>query len=625
MSNDQSLDELRAYAAQMGLLGNQPTVVDPSLDRFAQAQDPLQQYANAHLTMNAAVPGLTDTSMFGPGGAAPPAPMGGGAPAPIPSGTTTTMGPSWGPNTPPPGGSLTADSGIPDVGPITITRGPIDPHNRGFSAPGAAASHADAVTDSSPLAANAPPPAAVAGGPEPQVSGDQSPAPFFGPPGGGMYIPPRQADALNPLGKTPENRAAYEEGYAKQVGSLKDRREQIGSEADQAIQDSWARDALAQQAYEGRQAMLEGDLKAQTDHAAAMANAKQWADAAAATAVKSASSATVDQGHFFASRGAGQQIALILGAALGSLGSSLTNTPNYALQMIQGAMADDMQAQEANLKNKRASSDSALRQALDATGNLDQAKAIVRIQQLQAAKNTLDHYDRMGLGAEQRAKIAATAEGLQAQIDSQTGVLQQTHALQQIQLRPVVGGGMVGGQGNAGAAKLGENTVDVPDGKGGWKTMLVHEKDREQIVDETAKYYAAEKIYRRIKEITDNSSRAGRALDPQETRELNALKKDFTIGLKPKQGASSDADFEQAATAAGADDDAWTSNGASIMDQYLQHKKTAIDARLRAGRAYPAQGGTTLDAKGNRIPAAGITGVPGSTSDPRDFQDARKK
>ena len=70
MSNDPSLDELRAYAAQMGLLGNQPTVVDPSLDRFAQSQDPLQQYAaqqdagQAHSTLDFAIPG-TDIDIAG--------------------------------------------------------------------------------------------------------------------------------------------------------------------------------------------------------------------------------------------------------------------------------------------------------------------------------------------------------------------------------------------------------------------------------------------------------------------------------------------------------------------------------------------------------------------------------
>ena len=603
MSNDPSLDELRAYAAQMGLLGNQPTVVDPSLDRFAQSQDPLQQYAQAHLTMNAAVPGLTDTSMFGPGGAAPPAPMGAGAPAPIPSGTMSTMGPSWGPNTPPPGGSLTADSGIPDVGPITITRGAADPHNRGFSAPGAAASHADAVTDSSPLAANAPPPAAVAGGPGAGPGAPMAPPVMFG--GGGMFVPPRQMDVLDPLGKTPGNRLEFDKAQADEIRRTAEGGQAQADALQGAIQDSAGRSGLAEGQYLQRKAMYEADLRAAQDHAAAMQNANDWAQSAAAAAAKEASDAKVDQGHFFASRGAGQQIALIIGAGLGALGASLTNTPNYSMQMIQGAMADDMKAQEANLANKRASSDSALKRALNATGDMDSAKALVRIQQNQIAQDQIAHYDKIGLDEQQRAHLAALSDKLLNDSQIQTDALKMKRAVLNSSMRPVVGGGFVGGQGIDPETIKG--AIRVPDGKGGWRNYTTTNMagDREPLAVQAANLAVLRDLGDQVRAITDKG-RLGRALDPQDQAQLDSLTAQIVMRVKgPKD--NSDADAIRLDKMKG-NTDAWMSDGSMVLDRFIANQSNVLEKDLTVRGAEPIQRGYTTDRTGTVHAAGKLTG-----------------
>lgn len=658
------LDELQRYAAQMQGLKSQPTVVNPGVDRW----DPIAQYAKANglvppdapptiidptvdhfqglapvaasaaeagqqgqptdptdasaaegaarLMLSAGIPGLPDTSMFAPGVAAPPPGVGGAAPGAVPTGKLGTMGPSWAPAAPPPGAPSSVDPGIPDVGPITITRGDPRSHSGAMPpTPWADAAQRDAATSTSPVGKPGFDPTVDAGAA--QASPDELDAPgaparppvLFGPTGG-AFIPPRQIDTLNPLGNTPENRTEFDEGQNAlyQANKLKNTNLEVNTSDRLAAIDAQA--ARAQQAYAEQRAMLEGQLKASADHQAAMQNAKGWADTAADAAMKEAQDAKVDQGHFFASRGAGQQVALIIGAALGALGSSLTNTPNYALQMIQGAMADDMQAQQANLSNKRASADSALKKAMTVTGDLDSAKALVRLQQLQVAQNTIDSYAKMDLADEQKAKLMEIHDGLKAQIMEEKGNLMSRRAITETQLHPVVGGGYVGGGvgGNGTDPDAIKGALRVPDGKGGWAdySTVNMTGDREPLVESAVGLSNLQDLGAQIDQIAAKG-RLARALNPQDKAQLLSLQKQVVQSIKTRQDGS-DADAERLQAMAG-DYDAWTSDGSMVLRRFIANRSAQLRNAINVRGAEPIVRGYNVNPRtGARTPAAAYTG-----------------
>lgn len=69
-------------------------------------------------------------------------------------------------------------------------------------------------------------------------------------------------------------------------------------------------------------------------------------------ASEEAANAKIDGNHFWASRDTGQAIAAGVGLALGAMGSALAGGPNYALNVIEGAIARDVDAQKFNVGQK---------------------------------------------------------------------------------------------------------------------------------------------------------------------------------------------------------------------------------------------------------------------------------
>jgi len=589
MSNDPSLDELRAYAAQMGLLGNQPTVVDPSLDRFAQSQDPLQQYAaqqdagQAHSTLDFAIPG-TDIDIAGLKGQALQA-IGG-----VANNAVNQQMPA----------KADLDT-LQKAGGVATGAGP------------------DATTGQIMTVGLNPNPAQLQDepkAPEPVLGTDGPPSVPMRPPvifgQGGGYVPPHQVDLLNPTGKDDTNRTEYDAGWNDQFEALGKRNQDLEGQTYDRMTAIDASAQRAQQAYADQRAMLEGQLKAQADHAAAMANAKQWADSAADAAQKEAQDAKVDQGHFFASRGAGQQIALIIGAGLGALGASLTNTPNYALQMIQGAMADDMQAQQANLSNKRASADSALKRAMSATGDLDSAKNIVRLQQLQVAQNQIDSYAKMDLADEQKAKLMEIHDGLKAQILDTRGRMMQDRAIKDMQLRPMVGGGVVGGGATEGPGQA--LTFSGPDGR----DYAAASADEKKIL--AAKSTSAQDISNLVGNIEAVTKQSGWRSSMQARAQLSSYFEQLWLAAKDgTNGMNSENDAKVLQRAIG-DPFALLEDGTKVAKRFAQLRNAQFQTAVKTYKAEPVQSGYTVNrATGAAKPAARYTGqspdagtVPGS-------------
>lgn len=571
-------DALQAYAKQFGLMDQQPTVVDPSVDRFAPNGG-----GQAHSTLDFAIPGVPGDVKFAPTNN-PPAPL------PTPAGNLDVSA------FPLAGAPVPVKLDAPDQGAFTDAESAVDKEAR-INAINAQAKPGAPVDAGS----------SVEGGP---AGVPMRPPVIFGQ--GGGYVPPHQVDLLNPTGKDDTSRTEYDAGWNDQFKALGKRNQDLEGQTYDRMTAIDASAQRAQQAYADQRAMLEGQLKAQTDHAAAMANAKQWADSAADAAQKEAADAKVDQGHFFASRGAGQQIALIIGAALGSLGSSLTNTPNYAMQMIQGAMADDMQAQQANLSNKRASADSALKRAMSATGDLDSAKNIVRLQQLQVAQNQIDSYAKMDLADEQKAKLMEIHDGLKAQILDTRGRMMQDRAIKDMQLRPMVGGGMVGG-GAGGTDSVSPLTFRGPDGQAYAATT---EKDKTILA---AKSAGAQDISNLVGNIEAVTKQSGWRTNPQARAQLSSYFEQLWLAAKDgTNGMNSENDAKVLQRAIG-DPFALLEDGTKVAKRFAQLRNAQFQTAVKTYAAEPVQKGYTIGPGGAVKPTAKYTGqspdagtVPGS-------------
>lgn len=142
---------------------------------------------------------------------------------------------------------------------------------------------------------------------------------------------------------------------------------------------------------------------------------------------------TIDPNKFWASKATGSRIFAALGAAMGAMGAALTGGPNYAQQIIDKAVNDDIDAQKSmvDYQLKKGNEKVAGQQTLygmmrarfgdDATALAATQSAALNVVQkkLEAAK--------AGLGSqEQRAKL----EQLQVQVDKQQQqAAQQLHGL----------------------------------------------------------------------------------------------------------------------------------------------------------------------------------------------------
>lgn len=145
---------------------------------------------------------------------------------------------------------------------------------------------------------------------------------------------------------------------------------------------------------------------------------KSQADIEADNALDELRKAKVDPNRFYKDKDTATNIGLALSVAMGSFWSTFTNTPNTALEMIDKAVYRDIRAQEDDMLNKRHLSDTALRRAMEKTGDLDKAKALVRMQLLETARLQAQ---KMGLNeksAIQSANHEQLMAGLEGMIDN---------------------------------------------------------------------------------------------------------------------------------------------------------------------------------------------------------------
>lgn len=91
----------------------------------------------------------------------------------------------------------------------------------------------------------------------------------------------------------------------------------------------------------------------------------------------------IDQDRIWRKKGTGASILAVIGSALGAFGSALTKTPNFALEIVNGAIDRDIRAQEQEIAINREAAGNALADLQRQTGSLDLAKSALGALQTQ--------------------------------------------------------------------------------------------------------------------------------------------------------------------------------------------------------------------------------------------------
>lgn len=126
----------------------------------------------------------------------------------------------------------------------------------------------------------------------------------------------------------------------------------------------------------------------------------------------------IDPNHYWAEKGTGNQIASAIAIGLGAFGAGVTHGPNYALQIIDGAIQRDLHAQEANLQNKRgalATKQGFYNMALNTYKDADTARAAATAAAYTAAANKAGE---MAAGVGDK-RVQANTEFLRQQLMTQ--------------------------------------------------------------------------------------------------------------------------------------------------------------------------------------------------------------
>lgn len=132
----------------------------------------------------------------------------------------------------------------------------------------------------------------------------------------------------------------------------------------------------------------------------------------------------VNPNRFFAERGAGAQLLAIIGVALGQAGASINGGPNTAMQLIEGAIDRDMQAQRDNIAKAQgnvAASKGVLAEMRGQFGDEQQAEAAAKDAML---ANTEIRLKSLAAGAKSD-EAKANAFELLSQLQMKRGMLKQ--------------------------------------------------------------------------------------------------------------------------------------------------------------------------------------------------------
>jgi len=603
-TKDPEIDALQAYAHQMGLMPGGPSAVQDALDRSNQPVEDLSGAGGgtAHLGLNLALP-MSDADRA--------AQVAAHAKGTGPGGNLSTMGPSWAPN------AAAKDQAVirpPPPPPPTDPREHQDP--KAFNQ-----QHPLQVMDKDAFDAKFNAPTPDAGAPDivdtmfPVVGGAAGGA------GGPMVIKGGRTSVL-----TPQGEQAFTEGAEDRLKALDDQDPKKYIDAQRAAIDAATK--ARNEAYLNEKAVLDGQIAAQQAKAHQLAQAEAQADATAKAAADEVTNSEVDPERFFHSRSTFQSIALALGVGAGAFGQALGGGPNRAWDMIQSSINQDIDAQKVNLAKKQRSADSALARAKDATGSLDQAEQIVRIQQLTAAQQQTAQLMAAAGDEQQKARLMEIEQKINAGLLDAKGALKESYAITDAQLHPMTPDRVIGGGGGAAAGaatKLAGDVVNVPDGNGGWNAFVVkNEKARDEILDESAKFATVQNIYGQMKQYLDKGGLNWRT-DPTSQAAITSLRGQILSIGKRATGESSDNDWDHLVDQAG-DPKAWLADGAKIMKQYIDNKRIAVLNRVKAANGYPAQAVTARDNSGALLPGAVVTGAttPSTGQKPPGFKDQPK-
>lgn len=160
-------------------------------------------------------------------------------------------------------------------------------------------------------------------------------------------------------------------------------------------------------------------------------------------AAKDAAGAAIEAGRFWKNRSSGEKVLAAISMALGAFGSSITKTPNFAMEIINGAIAEDLEEQrsEIDAKRNRVATAGSVYTMMRQRG-ADEASAILadRAQKLEAVEADLR---KVGAGIKGEQAQGRAAEMLAALQKARAQTLAEARAVawQNTYARPVVGGG----------------------------------------------------------------------------------------------------------------------------------------------------------------------------------------
>ena len=198
--------------------------------------------------------------------------------------------------------------------------------------------------------------------------------------------------------------AGVKDVYQQQQAQAVERRDRDMAVAQQAV--DMARDqavAIQAQQAEAQRANLTAEIRLNAD--------QEKRDAA----VRAYNEGRIDPGRMFRGEGGtAKAIGAALSAGLGAFGAAITKTPNFAMQMIEGAIERDVRAQEAEIAVKKQSADNALADLTKSGMSMDQAKNTLKATQLAYAAKQAEIIAGGNQVGDAQLKYKETATSLQA-------------------------------------------------------------------------------------------------------------------------------------------------------------------------------------------------------------------
>lgn len=134
----------------------------------------------------------------------------------------------------------------------------------------------------------------------------------------------------------------------------------------------------------------------------------------------------VDPNRLFREKGALASIGSALAVGLGAFGSALAKTPNYANQIVQGAIDRDIAAQEDEIQRKGANANNAMANFVKTYGlTLDESRELAKSTQLRYAASMVDLNAAKMTSIDAKAKAAAMKADFLAQAQKRDADLAQ--------------------------------------------------------------------------------------------------------------------------------------------------------------------------------------------------------